>query len=805
MRFTIERIRTLVLVAGGLLVVVLVAFLAIGKWKHRFISHDLPKRLGIDIQQEANGFTHAEFRAGKALFKITASRVEQLKNDHFRLHSVTIEMYGADGRSVDRIQGNEFEYDQKAGIAQAAGPVEITLSRLGDASGMLQGKAQARALGGMPKNSPLAAAVKDAKSGEIQVKTSGLTFNQKTGTATTAQYLEFALAQGSGSAIGATYDSQNGTLVFDRAVQMQTRHGNDLVTLKAAHGQYDRDDQICHLNDATVAYRDGTAQAAQAQVAFRDDGSADRLDAKQFALTTAAGDHLSAPTATLLFDAHNQPSHGHLEGGVAMDDASNGRTTHGTAPSAELEFNAKGELHRAHLERGVSIASDEQTGAAHVHRQWNSPVADLDFHDAGRGQMELASIHGTGGVTVASETRRGAEPATPDRFAADEVTGIFGANSALTAMTGTGHAHMEQTAQDGTRQTTSGDRLDVHMAAQNGSRSRSSAAQIDSAIVTGNVTLVQQPAAKPGAAAPAELRAMAERAVYEGAGQWLHLFGSPRVEDGSLQLTAAKIDVAQATGDAFAHGNVKATWFGAKSASGQSQPLGGQGPAHIVAAEAQLHKATGEAAFQGQARLWQGANSISAPAIVLDRDRRTLTAHAAGPGDPVRVVMLSNGAADTPGKPHASAPSVVRVRGGDLKYSDAERKAVMWGGAAGGVVAETPDATTRASEVELVLLPPGNHAGPNGGAAQVDRMTARGHVVIESQGRRGSGEQLSYSGETGSYTLTGTAAAPPRMTDPQRGVITGGALIFNSRDDSVNVEGGGRATSAETTVPRRSR
>ena len=40
--------------------------------------------------------------------------------------------------------------------------------------------------------------------------------------------------------------------------------------------------------------------------------------------------------------------------------------------------------------------------------------------------------------------------------------------------------------------------------------------------------------------------------------------------------------------------------------------------------------------------------------------------------------------------------------------------------------------------------------------------------------------------------LTGTAAVPPRMTDPARGKVTGEALIFNSRDDSVSVEGGGR-------------
>ena len=165
--------------------------------------------------------------------------------------------------------------------------------------------------------------------------------------------------------------------------------------------------------------------------------------------------------------------------------------------------------------------------------------------------------------------------------------------------------------------------------------------------------------------------------------------------------------------------------------------------------------------------------------------------------------MLVSVAGVTPEKTaRSAAPSVIRVRGGDLKYSAAERKVVLQGGAVGNVTAETPDAITVSSEVDLILLPPGNHAGKDGAAAQVDRMTARGHVVVSAQERRGTGEQLVYTGETGQYVLTGTAANPPRLTDPSRGTVTGDALIFNSRDDSVSIEGSGRKTTTETTAPK---
>ena len=144
-------------------------------------------------------------------------------------------------------------------------------------------------------------------------------------------------------------------------------------------------------------------------------------------------------------------------------------------------------------------------------------------------------------------------------------------------MTGTGHASMEETSATGTRQTSNGDRVEAHFAPPSGKTGSASgpvgagqggagqggAGQIQSAVLDGHVVLTQEPSPKPGGEAPVPLRAWAGKAVYEGAGEWLHLTQSPRVEDGGLQMTADKIDVSHESGDAFAHGNVKATWLDA--------------------------------------------------------------------------------------------------------------------------------------------------------------------------------------------------------------------------------------------------
>src|ERR1039457_2136402 len=119
--------RTLVLAAGVLLVGALVLFLAVGKLKNPLNLKELPKRLGVDIQQEANGYTLSHAFGAHSQYKIHASKVVQLKNQRATLHDVKIELYDTAGGRVDRIEGAEVEYEQKTKKATAAGAGEITM------------------------------------------------------------------------------------------------------------------------------------------------------------------------------------------------------------------------------------------------------------------------------------------------------------------------------------------------------------------------------------------------------------------------------------------------------------------------------------------------------------------------------------------------------------------------------------------------------------------------------------------------------------------------------------------------------
>ena len=75
------------------------------------------------------------------------------QGNHALLHDVKIELYGEDGSRVDRIEGDEFEYDPQEGTAMATGPVEITLMRPGVAPAIAPKATAGQAVGDKAKGS----------------------------------------------------------------------------------------------------------------------------------------------------------------------------------------------------------------------------------------------------------------------------------------------------------------------------------------------------------------------------------------------------------------------------------------------------------------------------------------------------------------------------------------------------------------------------------------------------------------------------------------------------------------------------
>ncbi len=888
-KFTIERLRTLVLVGGVALVLAIIAFLAAGQWKLHQLANDLPGRLGVTIKQQANGIDYTQSRKGKILFKIHAARAVQLKlNNRMELHDVRIELYGEDGNKNDTISGAQFEYDPSAGMAEAAGAVEITLMRPAVKPAIAQLKPQ-------PSQGKQAAPdpSKTADDGEIHVKTSGLIFDQKKGIATTSQRVDFSLRQGSGSSTGATYDSGNSQLTLDHTVELHILHSAGVasggpMTVRAAHAELDRTGQQCRLNNVEAQYRGTDTRIANALLHFRDDGSVLRLDGSGGVSTqTETGGRLDSSQATFNFDEDNHPQTGTLSGSTSLEMTLPERTINGTAPIARLTFSPSGELRSAHLESGVSFESRQQSHpsagpAVQLLRTWKSQVADIVFRSVPRtstdrpapgglsSRIEPKTIHGQGGVII---TARTLPDDFPSQLNADTVTGEFGAAGALALLTGEGNADFEQTSQKGVKQSSRSDRLEARFLAPVpharpvGKISRPPGAasfggsEIESIVQIGHVLLTerspQQPTPrpvaqpnphqqKPDATALAfhNLRANSDRAEYNGKTNWLRLTGSPRIEDDSLSLSSDQVDLSRLTGDATASGSVRASYrpTSTKSSSDASQSFlspGGQTPLHVIAGYAEIHQEQQQVIFRDRAvevagiapaagsppsvRLWQGGNSVSAPAITLNQRKQTLDAEARSAASPVQTVLLTPArpvAQTTPGKSEAAheSQSLIRITSGTLHYSESQSRAAFEAGSLDHITTETTTRGQRAiilahqAEVFLQKSPaPANHspAAPDiasparSASGSIDRLIATGQVDISTPGRRGTGEKLVYLGSTESFTLTGSPSQPPRIQDQVRGTITGSTLIFHTRDDSVEIEGAGSKTVTETRTPKK--
>jgi lipopolysaccharide export system protein LptA len=184
---------------------------------------------------------------------------------------------------------------------------------------------------------------------------------------------------------------------------------------------------------------------------------------------------------------------------------------------------------------------------------------------------------------------------------------------------------------------------------------------------------------------------------------------------------------------------------------------------------------------------------VAASVIVLDRHDQMLI--APGKGGEGRV----HGVFADPGSKATGSEAVIRVDANSLQYSGSERKATFQG----NVVAQQASGRLRADKADLFMTKdaPAASRVPNP-RGSLDHMVAEGHVHVDEGTRSGEGERLVYTASDGKFTLYGRTGQPARMADPVHGTVSGAALIFTNRGDSVEVDGGTARAITDTQVPK---
>ena len=748
MRNRVERLRVWLLGSAGFLLLVIAAFLGAAHFlsRHRLT---LPARLGVNIVRETNGFTYYQAMQGKTVFAIHAAKAVEHTDGKIALHDVSIALYGEKQERNDRIYGDEFEYDQKAGVVRATGVVHLDL--------------QAAEAGGGGNGGG-----KDAAAGAkvLHVTTSGLVYLKDLGVAATNEYLEFQTGAMKGHATGASYSSDSGLLMLHSAVSMSGMASKRALTVTAATADLDNPNQEIFLTQAKCVTQEQTVEAQRATLHRRPDGTLARVEAEGNVTMQANGATVISQRADVILNARSQPQSALLTGGVKYSDDQPLRQLRGEAQEATIAFNAQAKPQPEDAVFGGAVHLTERTRATEAEKEpWSTrdltaAKVEARLEPAGVGGPQLRDVEATGSarlVVVGNGSAASTRGVGRTELSADDLKAHLTAAKGprqppwLDTVAGRGHTLLHQVTADGTDETSSGDSLDAKFRPESSGNTSSSASlstanaslstaktrpagaaagslphmvaanaksgegvdDLLSAVQQGHVTMTRRAPAASGAKAGGGasgrtgiaredfLQATAERAAYDGDLDRVTLTGGVAVSDRASALWANQVALDRATGDAHAAGAVKVNYLqdnsaqavglrgtAPGSASQQGAPVG---PTHVLAERAELVHATGVATFHGRpVRLWQGGSQVQAPVIEIARQQQRLTARGeASEGGaqsmPVHTVLVSAGS-DAPGAVKAGAGSSATAKPGDGKTATSERLPSAVRIASGGLV-----------------------------------------------------------------------------------------------------------------------
>jgi lipopolysaccharide export system protein LptA len=780
MSLPIYRLRRWLAVIAVLFIAMVAGTYFYARMRLRNVLKELPNKIGFDIKQTANGFQFSKSDGKRTLFTVEASDLKQFKlNGRAELHKVSIILYGRDSSRFDQIYGDDFTYDKASGNVTASGDVQIDL------------EANPTGQTGPDQSTP-----KELKN-PIHLKTRDLVFNQNTGDAITNARVDFSTPQASGWAVGVQYSGKSNTLSFISQIHV-TMAGANAATLFATHGTITREPRAIVLDHARLERESGTLQADQASFFLGPDNNVERVLATGNVNTEAKGQDADPVRARadqaelLLTGKQDLLRTATLTGNVHVERAGS-QPMRADAGRAVLDFAGLNQLQKVHAAEGVRLSqhstSTSTTTASALPRQdfdITSPV--IDFFVAEGRRLDHAKTSGAAKITISpaqtptSPTQEAQTVVTAGRFDTRFVATPEG-STRLTSIHGAPDAKIVSLSPGSPDRVSTSQTLDAKFLPEGG---------IASIIQQGTVAYTDgQPGNK-------RTQAWADKALYTPVDRILVLSGSPRVAEGSMVTTAKTIRINRDSGEALASGDVKSTYSELKEQPGGAL-LSSSSPIHVTAATMTAHNSPAVALYQGNARLWQDANIITAPSIQFDRDRRFLVAQGTA-AQPVSTVLVQTKLSSLEMPPatenedkHKSKGKAEEKRGetsplavtsARLTYSDAESLAHY----EGGVIAKGNSFSAAASTLDAYLAPRGQTSNNQllTSAGKLDHMVAQGNVVVRQPTRRAEGQTLVYTAADDKFVLTG---GPPSIFDAERGKITGVSLTFFRADDRVLVEG----------------
>jgi lipopolysaccharide export system protein LptA len=736
-----------------------------------------PAPAPLNVEKQSSGLTFSQGEGNHKVFIVEASKSTDFKNTNASLlENVKVTMFGKTGLRHDTMQTRSCQYGRGNGGITCSGDVQIDLESAADAERAAKDPAAPPQI--------------------VHVETRGVNFDRATGAAKTDQPVTFTFPSGSGEAVGAEYNSEEGTLRLLENVRLKLKppekKESEVKPAKSGTAEdvlvtgtsldFGRDAKLLHITGPAEA-DSSTARLTAGDLTLELDSAFRARRLLAIAGTIGKPPELTAQRGadSMLMDADKMTALFAPEGWVARVDGTGSvrGSRHGKEEEGEFHADAAAldlwprvnQAKEMNLNGGVFL--ETRMAKSGDVRILETGALRMQFSEAKESQAGKPTNAET--LTAGSmEWTDAAAPAnsapTRTKLQADKLQLAFGAEGKPEQLDAAGNVQTERYLAGRPLQTATA-RNGVAQLLPTGGWS-----QMD---LEGEVQLKE-----------ADRNAQADHATFTRVAQTALLTGQAVARDGTTETHAPRIFFTGTSGDIRAEGGVRSTDF---SPHGNAVELA-QVPAHITSDSMQGNSKTGRAVYNGHARLWQGDSVLEADSIELLRETKILNAVGR-----VRAVFPQAPAPAQPGTlesgtQHSTTKKTVlwHVSSGTLSYNDATNLAHL----EKNVVVQSPDQRIRAPHMDLFFTRgTSNPAGgltssTNGiplvsGAQQISRALGTGGVIVDQGGRRATAERGEYTASDGKFVMSG---GNPTLYDGSAGTTTGRQLTFYLADDTIIVD-----------------
>ena len=721
-------------------------------------------------------------QTGKPVVKVEAKTFQGTRDPStFELHQLALKIYRKDADEYTYIKGDLALFDERSGLLKSDSPVTIVMN--------------------VPSDKNAEDKAEQAK--HVRVITSGITYETKTGKASTDKAASFLFTQGDGSAVGAEYDPNKHELHLKSQVALDwigKGPVSNKMHIETADLVYKELEQKIYLSPWSKMQRQTTTIQGQSSVVTLDNGILQRIDSEHpFGTDEREDKHTdySADRMTALFDDNGNMVNIVAENNAKVTSSQPGARTTLTANRADLRFAVEAkqvngveadssDLHLV-LADGHAIAQSDPLPQPGVQiaesRYLRSEHIELEMKPGGKDLKE---------IRTSSQAQLEFKPNRPDQshriLDASHLRILYGEGSYVdtflawnvaTHTDKSGEKLKESLPKDGkppaapTPALTWSDLMTTKFTPDTN--------QIATIDQTGNFKYQE-----------GTRKASAAKAFLEQTVNRMTLTTGAQVSDDTGSAMGDTIVMNQLNGDMDASGHVVSTHEPDKKAEPGTSMLDETEPMQAKGDTMQTRNNNSTVHYAGHAVMWQGANRISANVIDVNRDDQTL--HAAG--NVVSELVDSKSDKNEPSQaanpktiapkiaPTSQPPVFTTVQAPELNYRDDSRVALY----SGGVKLTRQKMIVTAKQLQAFLTP---KSDSNNEGSSLDHAIGDGDVDIfevikGSRTRTGTAQHCEYFTKDDKVILNGGIA---QMADTKKGVTRGQQLTYFNGDDHLIVEG----------------